>query len=60
MHEDMIARTKIKAKYTNSGEWLLRSPEFLNWDTGNDKVPGPLLIRNWFVLKILALCMEHS
>src|SRR2546423_13605662 len=37
MHEDIVARTKTKAKYTESGEWLLTSKEFVDWDNGNGK-----------------------
>jgi hypothetical protein len=37
MHEDIVARTKIKANYTDSGEWLLASTEFVDWDSENGK-----------------------
>jgi hypothetical protein len=37
MHEGIVARTKIKANYTDSGEWLLTSTEFVDWDNENGK-----------------------
>jgi hypothetical protein len=37
MHEGIVARTKTKTKYTESGEWLLTSTEFVDWDNENGK-----------------------
>src|SRR6202007_198780 len=37
MHKDIVARTKTKTKYAESGEWLLTSKEFVDWDNGNGK-----------------------
>ena|SRR5256885_10433046 len=37
MHEGIVARTKTKTKYTKSGEWLLTSTEFVDWDNENGK-----------------------
>jgi len=37
MHESVLDRTKIKAKYAKCGEWLLERPEFRDWDSENSK-----------------------
>jgi hypothetical protein len=37
MHESVLDRTKIRARYTNCREWLLESLQFRNWDGEDGK-----------------------